>query len=463
MADRWHLATIHEDWENDFPEDEKPARSWRDTIATLISMYHEDPTKAEAVRKAFGEGPNDTAFPFEIDLKEFQEGEKAHATRRGVQASLVCTKCEKETKSYAFCPVDGRRHQTETTGDAICARCGKETKIYAFCPVDGRRHPTEPTGDVTVTPDLMSGYKRHDEKRLHEATTNPDPEHGRERRNGTKTHSKEDDLDDTTYWGYRHDGEDEKLMQMLREIGGGAERYADALVRCGFSDLGRLDGINPDNLLSWMSPFVDMTPGDAVAIAKATKRQVEKKKSEPNPENPFDVRNFPGKLGKTGPDEITNTMHRILNIGFGSPEKKKLFVLFENWLAMLDKSVKAGRSDDREDLLKHGQELVNSIRALNMNAQGKPGTAILAQVEAKAAKDDFGAAVATWDARGSKTFNKRGGFGQGGKRFGGSCFACGKPGHRQAECRSRNGKGGEGGKHNSFSRPSQGTSGRAGR
>ena len=98
-----------------------------------------------------------------------------------------------------------------------------------------------------------------------------------------------------------------------------------------------------------------MTPGEAVAITKATRRQNEKKKGEPNPDNNYDVRNFPGKLKKTGSDEIVNTMHRVLNINIGSPEKRKLFALFENWLQMLHKAVKAGRTDDREDLMRHGQ------------------------------------------------------------------------------------------------------------
>ena len=95
-----------------------------------------------------------------------------------------------------------------------------------------------------------------------------------------------------------------------------------------------------------------------MAITKAARKHNEKRKNEANPDNAFDVRNFPDKLRRTGPDEITNTMHRLLSIGAGGPEKKRLFSLFEHWLKILDKAMKTNRHDEREDLIGHGQELV---------------------------------------------------------------------------------------------------------
>ena len=75
--------TVLEDWEQDFPGIEKPARAWRDLITTLISQYLEDPEKAEGVRKAFHDEASDITFPFDIDLKEFTEEKKTETIENG--------------------------------------------------------------------------------------------------------------------------------------------------------------------------------------------------------------------------------------------------------------------------------------------------------------------------------------------------------------------------------------------
>ena len=402
MADRWHLATIFEDWTSDFPGTVKPFRSWKDVISSLVEMYLEGGAKAEKVCTAFAEGPEDTPFPFGIELKNFMGEDRPNTTRQSFQDLPFCSKCGKDIETVAFCAADGRRH----------AR--------------GASHETT----------------RHGE---------------------TDERIKEFEDDGSNSWAQGGGEISEEMIRLLKKVGGGATRYADALEKCGFMEPSRLEGVNPENLLGWVEKHMDMTPGDAVAIVGAAKKQGESKKKMANPDNAFDVRNFAEKLKKAGPDEILNTLHRVLLIGAGNPEKKRLFALFEHWLKILDRTVKAGRQEEKEDMINHGQEIINSIRALNANSLGKPGTALLAQVEAKVVKDDFGAAMANWETRGARKTDRGDGFRNGTRKFTGACFGCGKQGHRQSDCRNGKSRSFDNKKGQIQNRPSPRTSGGAGR
>ena len=390
MADKWNLTTIFEDWEKDFPSTIKPARSWKAMITSLVNMFLEGGDATKAVQTAFSEGPEDTPFPFGVDLDRIGMTQTPDLDR--IRRTQIPTRMKETTKGMPF-----------------CTKCGKDTRSGGVCAFDGKRHEG-------TTPDMTGDDERIPTRRLCD-----------------------DNISTTTTIP---DGStDDRLATFLQKVGGQVMRYADALERCGFSDPNRLEGVSADNLLGWVARYEDMTPGDAVAITKAAKKVTEKRKDVANPDNEFDARNFPDKLKKAGPCMIVNTMYRMMTIGSGGVEKKRLFTLFEHWLKILDKAVKAGKQDGHEELIGHGQEIINSIRAIDANAQGKPGSAILAQVEARTVKDEFGAAVATWEAKGPRRIDRHGPNATTGKRFMGTCFGCGKQGHRQSECRNARNKG----------------------
>ena len=108
MSDKWNLATIFDDWETDFPGTTKPARSWKSTITSLGNMFLEGGNAIEAVETAFSEGPDDTPFPFGVDLGAIgglnivlvgvvEDQRETHS------ASIAPTLCHKQKHCFSRC------------------------------------------------------------------------------------------------------------------------------------------------------------------------------------------------------------------------------------------------------------------------------------------------------------------------------------------------------------------------
>ena len=316
-------------------------------------------------------------------------------------------------------------HHTATRSDTNnenCHRCGLDTTKYKHCPSDGQPH-----------------------------------------QNIALVQHREVETDDQSIRTFKTTL-DTKMAKELRKMGSNLEQHAEALEAAGFDELSKLEGVTPENLIAWISPHAEGTflPGDAMTIINTIRKEAKKKKEPEKEDSEFDVSMYPEMLKQNGPEVLINTLHRKLLIHNNDLEKKKLFELLENWIRMAWRQrIFLEETESNKDMWTLVQGILNQIRAIDLNRQGKPGTALLAQLHAKKKTDDLGQAAAAWDLRTKKTdprIRNQDNYHKGQKTI--TCFNCGKAGHMARECRSKKAEKKDTGRPPPF--PSTGASGRAG-
>ena len=316
-------------------------------------------------------------------------------------------------------------HHTATRSDLNsenCNRCGLNTTKNRFCSSDGQLH-----------------------------------------QNAALVQRREAETDDQSIRSYKTTL-DTKMAKELRKMGSNLEQHAEALEAAGFDELSKLEGVTPENLIAWISPHAEGTflPGDAMTIINAIKKEAKKKKEPEKEDSEFDVSMYPEMLKQNGPEVLINTLHRKLLIHNNDSEKKKLFEMLEGWIRMAwRQKTFLEDTESNKDMWTLVQGNLNQIRAIDLNRQGKPGTALLAQLHAKKKIDDLGQAAAAWDLRTKKMdprIQNQDNNHRGHKTI--TCFNCGKAGHMARECRSKKAEKKDTSRAPPF--PSTGASGRAG-
>ena len=315
---------------------------------------------------------------------------------------------------------DQDEHARTTLAES-CRKCGLDTKQHKYCSIDGANHHD------------------YDHPEMH--------------------HERDTSISPSKTMRTIHEP---KITNALRQIGENLDRYAEAFEAAGFDSTSKLDGVSPENLIAWISPHVEGTllPGDAMIIINAVRKDAKKKKDVDKEDSEYDVSTYPEILKRSGPEVLINTLYRKLGINNNDIEKKKLFGFLENWIRMVwRRKIFLENTDENQDMWILVQDILNQIRALDLSRQGKPGAALLAQMQAKKKNDELGAAVAAWDARTKKT-EPRNTPSSGSRNQKGPCYNCGRMGHTARECRSKKDEKKEKGKPGTF--PSNGAPGRAG-
>jgi len=221
------------------------------------------------------------------------------------------------------------------------------------------------------------------------------------------------------------------MKKFLRELR--LEHLYEHLTKAGFDDpLKSLrKNIEAKDLMGFL-PKDSILPGEAIALISAAQDMEEGDANATTPPSfsEWHAATFLQELANTSRITLETTLHHRLRMDRADEEKKRHWRSLMAWLTLVEQIMQTRDPDNESEVMEVGQTILNLIREHDANARygGEVGTRIGKQIEAKDRGDDFEISLAK--AVGRKRVDNRSKEG-----FEGTCFNCGRKGHRAAQCR----------------------------